>query len=46
MSLLKWEDSYSLIVIEHHVERNGKHVGLLQKGNENYYYGINRKLLW
>ena len=35
------EDSYSLIVIQHHIERNGKNVGSLQKGNENYYYGTN-----
>jgi hypothetical protein len=40
--IAKMGDSYSLIVIEHHVERNGKHVGLLQKGNENYYYGTNK----
>ncbi len=32
---------YSLIVIQHHIERNGKHVGSLQKGNKNYYYGTN-----
>ena len=39
--IAKMEDSYSFIVILHHIERNGKHVGSLQKGNENYYYGTN-----
>ena len=39
--IAKMGDSYSLIVIQHHIERNGKHVGSLQKGNENYYYGTN-----
>ena len=37
--IAKMGGSYSLIVIQHHIERNGKHVGSLQKGNENYYYG-------
>ena len=39
--IAKMGDSYSFIVIQHHIERNGKHVGSLQKGNENYYYGTN-----
>ena len=39
--IAKMGDIYSLIVIQHHIERNGKHVGSLQKGNENYYYGTN-----
>ena len=39
--IAKMGGSYSLIVIQHHIERNGKHVGSLQKGNENYYYGTN-----
>ena len=39
--IAKMGDSYSLIVIQRHIERNGKHVGSLQKGNENYYYGTN-----
>ena len=39
--IAKMGDSYSLIVIQHHIERNGKHVGSLQKGNKNYYYGTN-----
>jgi len=37
--ITKMGGSYSLIVIQHHIERNGKNVGSLQKGNENYYYG-------
>ena len=40
--IAKMGDSYSLIVIQHHIERNGKHVGSLQKGNKNYYYGTNK----
>ena len=39
--IAKMGGSYSLIVIQHHIERNGKHVGSLQKGNENNYYGTN-----
>ena len=39
--IAKMGGSYSLIVIQHHIERSGKHVGSLQKGNNNYYYGTN-----
>jgi len=41
-AIAKMGGSYSLIVIQHHIERSGKHVGSLQKGNENYYYGTNK----
>ena len=41
-AIVKIGGSYSLIVIQHHIEKNGKHVGSLQKGNENYYYGTNK----
>ena len=39
--IAKMGGNYSLIVIQHQIERNGKHVGSLQKGNENNYYGTN-----